>query len=30
MLFVNVEPGTYNLILTLAGEVTLQRALVVG
>jgi len=30
MLFVNVEPGTYNLILTLAGEVPLQRALVVG
>lgn len=30
LLFVNVDPGTYNLILTLAGEGQLQRTLVVG
>ena len=28
--WVNIEPGTYNLVLTLAGEGGLQRTLVVG
>jgi hypothetical protein len=30
LLFVNVDPGTYNLILSLEGEGQLQRTLVVG
>jgi hypothetical protein len=30
LLFVNVDPGTYNLVLSLAGEDELQRTLVVG